>query len=245
MAVTRPLKEGSVTTYQAKVAAGFPDILASEMDADLDTIYAAWNGGPPTNSIGSLQIIDGSVGTLELADGAVTTAKLAAGAAAGNFVGARDFIYHEFGRNSAVAFTAFTEPKTLAQALLVGQVCRITLGGSVAVGSGGLLLALSTTGGTTLATPVPSLGTFTGGTFQLDALIGAVSASSYGVNVRWRLWGGGSTASAPVSGGVVADNLSVHLVSTVTPGGIRLAGVFSVAHSSSAVQIMWALSEVL
>ena len=59
---TRPLKEGSVTTYQAKVAAGFPDILASEMDADLDTIYAAWNGG---------------VGTANLGNGSVTYAKLA------------------------------------------------------------------------------------------------------------------------------------------------------------------------
>jgi len=62
MAVTRPLKEGSVTTYQQKVAAGFPDILASEMDADLDTIYAAWNGG---------------VNTANLVDGSVTYAKLA------------------------------------------------------------------------------------------------------------------------------------------------------------------------
>jgi hypothetical protein len=62
MAVTRPLKEGSVTTYQQKVALGFPDILASEMDADLDTIYAAWNG---------------NVGTANLVDGSVTTAKLA------------------------------------------------------------------------------------------------------------------------------------------------------------------------
>jgi hypothetical protein len=62
MAVTRPLKEGSVTTYQQKVAAGFPDILASEMDADLDTIYAAWNGG---------------VATANIIDGAVTEAKLA------------------------------------------------------------------------------------------------------------------------------------------------------------------------
>ena len=59
---TRPLKEGSVTTYQAKVAAGFPDILASEMDADLDTIYAAWNGG---------------VNTANLVNGSVTYAKLA------------------------------------------------------------------------------------------------------------------------------------------------------------------------
>jgi len=44
MALTRPLKEGSVTTYQAKVGLGFKDILASEADADHDTIYAAWNG---------------------------------------------------------------------------------------------------------------------------------------------------------------------------------------------------------
>jgi hypothetical protein len=44
MALERPLKEGSVRTYQAKVGLGFTDILASEVDADLDTIYAAWNG---------------------------------------------------------------------------------------------------------------------------------------------------------------------------------------------------------
>jgi hypothetical protein len=87
MAVTRPLKEGSVTTYQQKVALGFPDILASEMDADLDTIYAAWNGG-----VATANLIDGSVTTPKLAtapngvatvnlnDLAVTTAKLAAGA---------------------------------------------------------------------------------------------------------------------------------------------------------------------
>jgi len=44
MALTRPLKEGSVTTYQAKVGLGFKDILASEADGDHDTMYAAWNG---------------------------------------------------------------------------------------------------------------------------------------------------------------------------------------------------------
>jgi len=44
MALTRPLKEGSVTTYQQKVALGFKDILASEADGDHDTMYAAWNG---------------------------------------------------------------------------------------------------------------------------------------------------------------------------------------------------------
>jgi hypothetical protein len=68
MAVTRPLKEGSVTTYQQKVALGFPDILASEMDADLDTIYAAWNGG---------------VNTGDIVNGAVTLGKIGPGAVRG------------------------------------------------------------------------------------------------------------------------------------------------------------------
>jgi hypothetical protein len=74
---TRPLKEGSVTTYQQKVALGFPDILASEMDADLDTIYAAWNGG-----VNTANLVDGSVTTPKLANApnGVTTAKLNDGA---------------------------------------------------------------------------------------------------------------------------------------------------------------------
>lgn len=54
MATQRPLKEGSVRTYQEKVGLGFSDILASEMDADLDTIYDAWNagGGVPGGAAG-------------------------------------------------------------------------------------------------------------------------------------------------------------------------------------------------
>jgi Chaperone of endosialidase len=60
--IQRPLKEGSVRTYQGKVGLGFVDILASEMDADLDTIYAAWNGG---------------ISTVDLGNGSVTYAKLA------------------------------------------------------------------------------------------------------------------------------------------------------------------------
>jgi hypothetical protein len=85
--IQRPVKEGSVRTYQQKVGLGFVDILASEMDADLDTIYAAWNGGADT-----INLIDGSVTTPKLAsapngvsttklnDLAVTLAKLAVGA---------------------------------------------------------------------------------------------------------------------------------------------------------------------
>jgi len=54
MALTRPLKEGSVTTYQQKVALGFKDILASEADADHDTMYAAWNGALGGDLTGTL-----------------------------------------------------------------------------------------------------------------------------------------------------------------------------------------------
>jgi hypothetical protein len=70
--IQRPTKEGSVLTYQEKVGLGFVDILASEMDADLDTIYAAWNGG-----VDSVTLKDLAVTTPKLVDGAVTTAKLA------------------------------------------------------------------------------------------------------------------------------------------------------------------------
>jgi hypothetical protein len=66
--IPRPPKQGNVTTYVAKVAAGYARILAGEVDADLDTIYGAWNGG---------------VDTVNIRDGSVTSAKLAADAVGG------------------------------------------------------------------------------------------------------------------------------------------------------------------
>jgi hypothetical protein len=70
MALQRPLKEGSVRTYQEKVGLGFTDILASEADGDSDTIYAAWNG-----TLGG--DLTGTLPNPTLAAGAVTSAKLA------------------------------------------------------------------------------------------------------------------------------------------------------------------------
>lgn len=93
--IPRPPKQGNVMTYVAKVAAGYPHILAGEVDADLDTIYGAWNGGADTvnirdgavtsaklaaDSVGPRELQDSGVGNSNLADGAVTTPKLADGA---------------------------------------------------------------------------------------------------------------------------------------------------------------------
>src|SRR5215470_2487267 len=90
--LTRPTKQGGATTYQGKVSAGYKNILASEMDADLDTIYSAWNTGVTNDNIadgaitgakiasgaiGSRELADSGVATVDLADQAVTSAKLA------------------------------------------------------------------------------------------------------------------------------------------------------------------------
>src|SRR5262245_20360091 len=63
--IQRPVKTYGTRTYAGEVAAapGNEDpILATEVDGDLDTIYAAWNGGADT---------------VNLKDGSVTEAKLA------------------------------------------------------------------------------------------------------------------------------------------------------------------------
>jgi hypothetical protein len=93
--IPRPPKQGNVMTYVAKVAAGYPHILAGEVDADLDTIYGAWNSGTDTvnirdgavtsaklaaDSVGPRELQDSGVGNANLADAAVTTAKIADGA---------------------------------------------------------------------------------------------------------------------------------------------------------------------
>lgn len=74
--IQRPAKQGGATTFQGKVAQGYTKILASEADADIDTIFAAWNGGADTvnlrdNAVTSAKIAPGAVGARELADGSI------------------------------------------------------------------------------------------------------------------------------------------------------------------------------
>lgn len=93
--IPRPPKQGNVTTYVAKVAAGYGRILAGEVDADLDTIYGAWNAGADTvnlrdgavtsaklaaDSVGPREMQDGGIVTTNLGDASVTTPKIADGA---------------------------------------------------------------------------------------------------------------------------------------------------------------------
>jgi hypothetical protein len=90
--IQRPTKQGGATTFQGKIAQGYTKILASEADADIDTIFAAWNGGADTvnirdnavtsakiaaGAVTAREVADGSLGAAELADGSVTFAKLA------------------------------------------------------------------------------------------------------------------------------------------------------------------------
>jgi hypothetical protein len=82
--IQRPTKQGNATTYQGKVAAGYTTILASEVDADLDLIYSAWNQGVDTvnivdGSITGSKLAAGAVGTRELQDGGIQTADIGAG----------------------------------------------------------------------------------------------------------------------------------------------------------------------
>jgi|SRR5215470_2494135 len=105
--IQRPAKEGNATTYQGKVAAGYTKILAAEVDADFDTMYAAWNAGVDTvnikpgavtapclaaGAVTGTALAPGSIATAALADGAVTQVKIAPGVtptgpAGGSFLG--------------------------------------------------------------------------------------------------------------------------------------------------------------
>jgi hypothetical protein len=93
--IPRPPKQGNVTTYTAKVAAGYKRILAGEVDADFDTIFGAWNAGADTvnlrdgavtsaklaaDSVGPREMQDGGIITANLGDASVTTPKIADGA---------------------------------------------------------------------------------------------------------------------------------------------------------------------
>jgi hypothetical protein len=160
----RPLKEGSVRTYQAKVGLGFLDILASEVDADLDTIYAAWNGtlgGDLAGTLPNPTVAPGAITAAKIAAGVIPTTLPPSGAAGGDLAGSSypnpivaagtitkaklgvdcagvygtDFSGSQVGANT----NAWTRLVTIqATALLTSRLYRFSFGGTHNIGAGSL-----------------------------------------------------------------------------------------------------------
>jgi len=84
--IQRPVKTYGTRRYVDEVAAAplnEDPILANEVDGDLDTVYAAWNGGADT-----VNIKDGAVTTPKIAADAVTASTIADQNVRGSFDGA-------------------------------------------------------------------------------------------------------------------------------------------------------------
>jgi hypothetical protein len=162
MSVVRPLKTAGTRRYSDEVAAGEPWVKDTELDADLDTIYAATNA--------PLVIPDGAVGTAQLADRSATMAKLG--------------IMRTVRRGGATVLARATLPTTLTAVLDIpftsnaGGVCFFTgtlqleLDGTPAKAavaeidirldgvSGGLASSPFTATGTAFTVPVPLFAAF-------------------------------------------------------------------------------------
>src|SRR6516162_6682622 len=99
--IQRPAKQGGSTEYQGKVAQGYTKILSAEMDADLDTIYAAWNGGADT---------------VNLVDNAVTSAKIAPGAVGSRELSPSVYLWQVAGTGTALTPVDATKDITIGRA---------------------------------------------------------------------------------------------------------------------------------
>jgi hypothetical protein len=107
--IQRPAKQGGSTEYQGKVAQGYTKILSAEMDADLDTIYAAWNGGADT---------------VNLVDNAVTSAKIAPGAVGSRELSPSVYLWQVAGTGTALTPVDATKDITIGRAYLSTQTAN-------------------------------------------------------------------------------------------------------------------------
>src|SRR5262245_40555022 len=110
--ILRTIKRGNVRQFQESYTKGYQDIWATEVDADLNILYDAWNNGLS----GDLALADNSVTTAKLADGAVTVNKMAA-----NSVGAGQIIDGTVG-TSEIQNLAVTQAKIAGGAVGTAQL---------------------------------------------------------------------------------------------------------------------------
>jgi hypothetical protein len=233
MALLRPLKEGSVRTYQEKVGLGFLDILASEVDADLDTIYTAWNGG-----IGTANLVDGAVTTAKLADGAVTAVKITDGQItnaklATNSVGVLNIIDNQITNVKIVdnQITAakmvdgqITTVKLAANAPIPGIV-RATLTPPVTAGADATLLSASLTG-------------YRGGWVLMAIAACGIVAPSDTALTRIEVKSNAAAALGPVLPQALIP--SSGMVGAQMPWGVSSTWLVSVASGTTVFSITWA-----
>jgi len=75
--IERPVKRGSVRTFDDSYNKGFKNIWASEIDAEFDNLYNTWNSG-------AITIADGSISSDKIQNGAITAGKLASDSVGSN-----------------------------------------------------------------------------------------------------------------------------------------------------------------
>jgi hypothetical protein len=119
--IQRSVKRGNVRSFDASYKMGFKSAWASEVDADFDILYNAWNFGLD----GGLAIADNSITTAKLMDGAVTNPKLAVGSVRGG--GGGNIVAGSVDARTDLLDRSITTIKIAANAVTNAELALLTI----------------------------------------------------------------------------------------------------------------------